>query len=64
MANPDPRCLPLIEIELDQLPEDWFRTARLADSTRLVEILGGEQELPVVFAECRELIEAIVAEGA
>jgi aminoglycoside phosphotransferase (APT) family kinase protein len=46
------------------LPEDWLRTARLLDSTRLVEILNGERELPIVFAECRELIEAIVAEGA
>jgi aminoglycoside phosphotransferase (APT) family kinase protein len=45
------------------LPEDWFRTARLLDSTRLVEIFNEERELPVVFAECRELLEAVVAEG-
>jgi thiamine kinase-like enzyme len=43
------------------LPEDWFRTARLLDSTRLVTILNETQELPLVFAECRELIEAMVA---
>jgi aminoglycoside phosphotransferase (APT) family kinase protein len=45
------------------LPEDWFRTARLLDSTRLVEIFNEERELPVVFAECRELLEAVVTEG-
>ena len=44
------------------LPEDWWRTARLLDATRLVEILNEERELPVVFAECRELIEAVVGE--
>ncbi len=41
------------------LPEDWWQIARLLDSTRLVEILNEERELPVVFAECRELIEAV-----
>ena len=45
------------------LPEDWLRTARLLDSTRSVEVFNGERELPVVFAECRELLEAVVAEG-
>jgi aminoglycoside phosphotransferase (APT) family kinase protein len=45
------------------LPEDWRRTARLLDSTRLVAILNEERSLPVVFAECRELIEAIIVEG-
>src|SRR5215475_11902328 len=45
------------------LPEDWLRTARLLDSTRSVEVFNGEPELPVVFAECRELLEAVVAEG-
>jgi aminoglycoside phosphotransferase (APT) family kinase protein len=46
------------------LPQDWWRTARLLDATRLVALLNEEQELPVVFAESRELIEAVVAEGA
>jgi len=46
------------------LPEDWWRTARLLDATRLVEILNEERELSVVFAECRELIEAVVADWA
>jgi aminoglycoside phosphotransferase (APT) family kinase protein len=45
------------------LPEDWLRTARLLDSTRLVEVLNEERELPTVFAECRELLETVVAEG-
>jgi aminoglycoside phosphotransferase (APT) family kinase protein len=44
------------------LPEDWLRTARLLDATRLVATLNEERELPVVFAECRELIEAVVTE--
>ncbi len=44
------------------LPKDWWRIARLLDSTLLVEILNEERELPVVFAECRELIEVVVAE--
>jgi len=45
------------------LPEDWFRTARLLDSTKMVTTLNEERELPVVFAELRELIDAIIAEG-
>ncbi len=44
------------------LPEDWWRNVRLLDSTRLVAILNGEQELPLVFTECHELIEAVVAD--
>lgn len=44
------------------LPEDWRRTARLLDSVRVVEILDDERELPIVFAECRELISALVSE--
>ncbi len=35
------------------LPEDWWRTARLLDATRLVAILDGEALLTEVFAECR-----------
>lgn len=42
------------------MPEGWWRIARLLDSTRLVEILNEERELPVVFAECRELIEVVM----
>jgi aminoglycoside phosphotransferase (APT) family kinase protein len=44
------------------LPEDWLRIARLLDATRLVATLNEERELPVVFAECRELIEEVVTE--
>jgi hypothetical protein len=44
------------------LPEDWLRTARLLDATRLVATLNEERELPVVFAECRDLIETVVTE--
>jgi hypothetical protein len=45
------------------LPEDWLRTARLLDATRQVATMNEERELPVVFAECCELIEAVVTEG-
>jgi aminoglycoside phosphotransferase (APT) family kinase protein len=44
------------------LPEDWWRIARLLDATQLIAILNEEQELPLVFAECRELLEALVAD--
>lgn len=44
------------------LPADWWCTARLLDSTRLVEVLNGERELPGVFAECRELIGSLIAD--
>jgi aminoglycoside phosphotransferase (APT) family kinase protein len=43
------------------LPEDWWRTARLLDATKLVATLNEERELPLVFAECRELIEILVS---
>jgi len=43
------------------LPEDWLRTARLLDSTRLIAILNEERELPGVFTDCRELIELIAS---
>jgi aminoglycoside phosphotransferase (APT) family kinase protein len=42
------------------LPENWLRIARLVDTTRLVETLNEPCELPEVFAECRQLIEAVV----
>ncbi|MGH9837166.1 MAG: phosphotransferase family protein [Blastocatellia bacterium] len=44
------------------LPKDWWRSARLLDATRLVATLNEERALPIVFAECRELIEAVVAD--
>lgn len=44
------------------LPRGWMMTARLLDATRLVGALDDGRKLPVVFAECRDLIEALVAE--
>jgi aminoglycoside phosphotransferase (APT) family kinase protein len=46
------------------LPEDWWRISRLLDAIRQVETLDEERVLPIVFAECCELIEAVVAEWA
>lgn len=45
-----------------KLPRDWWTLARMIDSVRLVSILNEERELPIVFAECVELIQAIVAD--
>jgi aminoglycoside phosphotransferase (APT) family kinase protein len=45
------------------LPDDWLRTARLLDATLHVAALNEEKDRPVVFAECRELIEAMVVKG-
>jgi aminoglycoside phosphotransferase (APT) family kinase protein len=46
------------------LPADWWDAARLLDATRLVDTLGAPRELPTVFAECRELVAALVAGDA
>jgi aminoglycoside phosphotransferase (APT) family kinase protein len=46
-----------------ELPRDWYRLARLLDATRLVETLNEIREMPVVFGECTELIEALVTAG-
>jgi aminoglycoside phosphotransferase (APT) family kinase protein len=45
------------------LPDDWLRTARLLDAILHVAALNEEHERPVVFAECRELIEVMVLKG-
>jgi Ser/Thr protein kinase RdoA (MazF antagonist) len=42
------------------LPEDWWRTVRLLDSTRLVGILAGDRDLPGIFQECHGLLERLV----
>jgi len=42
------------------LPRDWWRLARLLDTTRLVATLDEPRELPAVFAECRELVASVV----
>ena len=44
------------------LPDDWWPTARLLDATRMVSILASEQDRPDVFAECRLLLSAVVAD--
>jgi aminoglycoside phosphotransferase (APT) family kinase protein len=44
------------------LPDDWHRLARLLDATRVVRIVSEERDLPVVFGECRKVIEALVRE--
>jgi aminoglycoside phosphotransferase (APT) family kinase protein len=41
------------------LPPDWVDEARLVDSTRLVAILDEPDELPTVFADCRELLSPL-----
>jgi aminoglycoside phosphotransferase (APT) family kinase protein len=45
------------------LPEDWWRTARLLDATWQVATVDSEKELPAAFADCRELLEAVVHDG-
>lgn len=47
-----------------KLPDDWRRISRLLDATNLIEILSEEPELPVVFAECRQLVEGVIADWA
>ncbi len=44
------------------LARDWYRTARLLDATRVVAILDEDRDLPTVFAECRDLVAALVTE--
>jgi Ser/Thr protein kinase RdoA (MazF antagonist) len=46
-----------------ELPPGWWWLARLLDATRQVATLSEERELPIVFAECSELVESVVAEG-
>jgi aminoglycoside phosphotransferase (APT) family kinase protein len=41
------------------LPDDWWQTSRLLDAIRLIEIFDEEDDLPVVFEECRELLAVI-----
>ena len=44
------------------LPDDWWPMARLLDATRMVSILASAQDRPDVFAECRVLLAAVVAD--
>jgi aminoglycoside phosphotransferase (APT) family kinase protein len=44
------------------LPDDWWLTSRLVDSTRVVGILDEPRPLPKLFAECRLLITALLTD--
>lgn len=44
-----------------ELGGGWWQAAKLLDATRLVDILSEERELPTVFAECRDLVAAILS---
>ncbi|MFT3697684.1 MAG: aminoglycoside phosphotransferase family protein [Kofleriaceae bacterium] len=44
------------------LPEGWNRSARLLDSLDLIELLDEEEGHDRVFADCRVLIEKLVAD--
>jgi hypothetical protein len=44
------------------LPGDWHLWARLLDSLDLVDLLGEEKGLDILFADCRTLIEKLVAD--
>lgn len=46
------------------LPEDWMRTARLLDSTLLIDTLDDPKEFPGVYADCRHLLAKLVADLA
>jgi aminoglycoside phosphotransferase (APT) family kinase protein len=46
------------------LPEDWMRTARLLDSTLLIDTLDDPKEFPGVYADCRLLLSRLVADLA
>jgi hypothetical protein len=44
------------------LPDDWLLSARLLDSTWLVDLLDDATEIPVVFDDCRRLLVRLVDE--
>ena len=45
-----------------ELPDRWFRTARLLDSVWLVDVLADEPDLPEVHADMRRLLTRLVAD--
>lgn len=45
------------------LSENWWTTSRLLDATRQIATLDDESERPVVYAECRELLELLVLDA-
>ncbi len=46
------------------LPEGWWRTARLLDASRQTATLAAEGERPEVFAECCDLLKALIEDDA
>lgn len=44
------------------LPRNWWRTSRLLDATRQIATLSEERDRPEVFADCREILEALVVD--
>jgi aminoglycoside phosphotransferase (APT) family kinase protein len=44
------------------LPDDWYRTARLLDALRLIEVLDEPCDLPAVFADCRVQLARLAAD--
>ncbi len=42
------------------LPATWWRTSRLLDAARQIATLSEERDRPEVFADCRELLEALL----
>lgn len=48
------------EAAAQELPTGWLLTARLLDSTWLVDLLDDEQEVPAVFEDCRRLLLRLV----
>jgi aminoglycoside phosphotransferase (APT) family kinase protein len=45
-----------------ELPDNWLQTARLLDSTWLVDMLDDANEHPAVFADCKKLLANLIAE--
>jgi Ser/Thr protein kinase RdoA (MazF antagonist) len=46
------------------LSENWWTTSRLLDATRQIATLDDESERPVVYADCRELLELLVLDAS
>jgi aminoglycoside phosphotransferase (APT) family kinase protein len=47
-----------------RLPDEWLLTARLLDSTWLVDLLDEPEEVPLVFDDCKQLLARLVQELA
>lgn len=44
------------------LPARWLELARLVDAVQVLDMLDDERELPGVFADCRKIVQKVVAE--